>query len=1647
MLYDSYHKKISKIVDTLRKIFKHIVLISIVLALILAAIVAFMVTKGIVLDDNSTADGFEMTYGDGFPLKCKALFAKVIYEYSEDGVEWTTDKPNAVGEYKVRATAKNIFGQYRYGSVYSFKVLPKQIEVLVSDASVIYGELPLVSAELAFDDAIICETVEYSDRQASVTMVTPIESAIKITNTDGDDVTHMYELTVKSTEITILPRTIEVTVSDKEMIYNDTKLSYDGYEISDGELADGDILQAVFDKYLIDVGSVENTPTLSVVTHDGLDISMHYKILTQIGTLSVDYRPLIIETGSSEKVYDDIELSNTNYKITGEYDIVDGHTAICVSNSVIVDVDEVENVLALEIKNASGEDKTQNYSLFYERGTLKITPRPVKISSEDGEWVYDGEEHYTNISMAGFCAGHTVKASWPSIIDAGEKKNEVIISSVLGVDNRDVTSNYELIYEYIGTIKVTKRPITITNESSVSGNIYDGQGKRFTKYQITDGSLATTDTLTVEFPEFSKVGTYDNVIASAIVVSRRMLEGKETISTNDINDNYEVTEVAGVVVIDKCKLNIRVEDNFKEYDGDELSPAHYTIIDGNLPLGHILNVVYKNSGADVGEYDADIDLDKTTVIYQGNEVTENFELTITRGKLVIYQRNIIIRSDDAKKVYDGTPLTAPTFSFMENTSLANGNKIALNFIGSQTELGTSDNTIEESSIVITDANGKDVTKNYTVECQSGILEVTLRKLSVTADSKSKPYDGLPLVGESVTVDEISDKNDGLLTEHSIVYELTGSITKVGRVSNVISSIDVVDKNGVSVKKYYDISTTNGTLEILPLTINITTASDSKVYDGTPLTCDKYTSNHESVLAAGDSITINVTGTITNVGSSKNTINVVITDKDGNDITDTGIYNVIITYGNLEVTPRSIVIKPLPAKTEKLYDGKPLECFDYNECSNYENNEGLIGNHEIVYITFTSLTNAGTREIDVNEYEIYSGTTNVTRNYSIDFSETVVLTVNKRQIVIESASAKKEFDGTPLTAPKCTWSGNSINTLVEGHKIELSATGSQTGEGISSNTIPNDAIILDENGNDCTKNYIITYQEGTLEVYKTVVAQIISSNGGYIYLKAKSYGDYNGKDFGAAPVANRSFNYNGIRTSFSIMSSVCLRSIYPKYSLTVLEATKYLLPYYMDIDNSYTMPVYNSEDYTELSDSTFYTVPYYDYCFETDGIAGLGGELTADRTYKVWANTEYTKISYDTKKELLKLVEAQGFAKMAQENPIKAISEIALFVRLSAVYDEEYSAAFDNQQDIAVAFLKTYKRGSSKHFATAATMLYRAVGIPARFVEGYIVNAKADTLTEVKDIHYWVEVYIGGYGWMQVEVTSGFGDVCSERTAISVKPNDETKVYDGKPLTPEDVTLVDAPNEIAELFEKYELKATFNGSVTNVLDEAVSTISNLQIFDEDGYDITYKFRVEKQNGELTVTPATIEVCLQTISKSYDGTPLRYDVNSKFYTIRTQSFKDSGSVLELYVNFTDVGVHSLTVEQINANIDRYVTFIVDNSEIMTKNYKIKIVPYLDTPEFRDLPIAQISKHVIELTTATETKYYTEGAVLQNSSVDITRGSLVSGHKLIASATGMLDCVGTTDNTIDVNMIRIIDENNIDVTDNYDISVVLGSLTFLE
>ncbi len=83
------------------------------------------------------------------------------------------------------------------------------------------------------------------------------------------------------------------------------------------------------------------------------------------------------------------------------------------------------------------------------------------------------------------------------------------------------------------------------------------------------------------------------------------------------------------------------------------------------------------------------------------------------------------------------------------------------------------------------------------------------------------------------------------------------------------------------------------------------------------------------------------------------------------------------------------------------------------------------------------------------------------------------------------------------------------------------------------------------------------------------------------------------------------------------------------------------------------------------------------------------------------------------------------------------------------------------RDFVDYFLFDQGEGYCTYFASAMTILARCAGLPARYVEGYILppdpaNSLGDTyIVTNMQAHAWVEIYFEGYGWLPFEPTSPF----------------------------------------------------------------------------------------------------------------------------------------------------------------------------------------------------------------------------------------------------------------------------------------------------
>ncbi len=122
------------------------------------------------------------------------------------------------------------------------------------------------------------------------------------------------------------------------------------------------------------------------------------------------------------------------------------------------------------------------------------------------------------------------------------------------------------------------------------------------------------------------------------------------------------------------------------------------------------------------------------------------------------------------------------------------------------------------------------------------------------------------------------------------------------------------------------------------------------------------------------------------------------------------------------------------------------------------------------------------------------------------------------------------------------------------------------------------------------------------------------------------------------------------------------------------------------------------------------------------------------------------------------------------------------------------ALYPGAGSILDAFIFDVREGYCSHFATAACAILREMGIPTRFVEGYIATDFTDKYGAYNaavldsNAHAWIEVYYDGMGWLPYETTPAYYDDMynpDSATIEPVDPNDQSNSTPPPPPTEDD----------------------------------------------------------------------------------------------------------------------------------------------------------------------------------------------------------------------------------------------------------------------
>lgn len=865
------------------------------------------------------------------------------------------------------------------------------------------------------------------------------------------------------------------------------------------------------------------------------------------------------------------------------------------------------------------------------------------------------------------------------------------------------------------------------------------------------------------------------------------------------------------------------------------------------------------------------------------------EMTFT-----LLERDLTVRVSDASFVYgDFSMETVKNSTTVEG--LAPGDCVAhMEYAVTEDEQGNYTASVKELRIV--NGAGQDATACYKVFATDGYMTKTPRPITVSAENGHKVYDG-----------KAWNAGTAKLTAGELAYQDTLHIavsptpTEAGTYT-LIPSCTVLNEEGQDVTDCYAITVQKATLTVERRPISVQTGSASKVYDGKPLTSSQW-SMTAGELAEGHTLVGQPTGSRTNKGEGANTIKLAVQDANGTDVSENYVFSV--DKGRLLIEP--IVLKFETDSAEKVYDGTMLSSPGRRLVSGE-----LVKGHTLQMITQFVQIDVGSCENKLTVKILDQNGTDVTDSgYEIQV-DCGTLTVTPRPITVRSGSAEKLYDGTPLTYKMFEVVEGS---LARGEYFSFQKfTGSQTKVGSSGNWF---TLGMKDNQRDTTRNYRITYEYGTLTVHEnpdmpsggdpkpgdgeddnddennkkpsgetgladrnkgmeigfpnaskdTLYAKILNVHGlndtTRVYFRDTCYGNYTGTGWEVPNIypggnetinpqrfVGRSLNHAGAAAAYMRINRIndC-PMIIPYFTSGITGKGNDC--YIESGDYSYYLPVYAGLSYFELKDT-----------------AVAAGDEQYEEAYRKFVYQEYLQIPQSTRNALLQWAKEQGISADSKT----LVDDIRMAILLSTEYNAD-AERYPEGVDVAVHFLTEAKEGICQHFASAATLLYRAYGIPARYTVGFskmLTNGKDEELT-AGDMHAWVEIYVDGLGWVPVEVTAG-SSIPSAKTNLHIMAYSAAKYYDGKGF--ENYDLEQFTVLSGRLHKGHRMEITFRASWDPSAPGKYSNrIVSCVIYDESGKDVTYKhYNVHLYDGTLEILPRKITVTTGSASKIYDGTPL-------------------------------------------------------------------------------------------------------------------------------------------------------------------------------
>lgn len=261
-----------------------------------------------------------------------------------------------------------------------------------------------------------------------------------------------------------------------------------------------------------------------------------------------------------------------------------------------------------------------------------------------------------------------------------------------------------------------------------------------------------------------------------------------------------------------------------------------------------------------------------------------------------------------------------------------------------------------------------------------------------------------------------------------------------------------------------------------------------------------------------------------------------------------------------------------------------------------------------------------------------------------------------------------------------------------------------------------------------------------------------------------------------------------------------------------------------------------------------------------------------------------------------------------------------------------------------------------------------------------------------------------------DITEQFGQVDIQPRMIQLFNRNQSKIYDGKPLT------ADRPDLIAGTLAAGHVLEVFPGVSITEPGKVTAEVTYL-IRDKEGRDVTQQYNVVEQFGTLEIRPLDLIISTGSANKRYDGKPL--------FPPGWQCI--GGTLWEGHILNVDVTGQLTEVGQAPSEATAWVT-----------DEKGRDVSYLYNIRY-ELGTLQVDALELHIRTQSAQKEY-DGEPLQGMEWTLTGGTLMPGDKLQLRDHTSITVAGSAENRLE---LAVIAADGTDVTDCYQLVYDYGTL----